>query len=196
MSAVLTPPPPAALAAPSAPPALLTAEEFFEIYAGEHCELVRGHAQEVPVPSARHGEVAVRAIRYLDRFVDDNKLGRICGNDSLVVLRRSPDTVRGPDVCYFSYTRMPPGPAPEGVCKIVPELAVEVRSPSNTWSDIFGKVGEYLKAGVLVVLVLDSETGTASTYRQSGQQVFAKTDTLTLPDVLPGFAVPVASFFE
>jgi len=190
MSALLTPP------MPGAPPALLTAEEFFEIYAGEHYELVRGHAQEVPVPSARHGGIAVRAIRYLDRFVDDNKLGRICGNDSSIVLRRSPDTVRGPDVCYFSYTRMPLGPAPEGVCNIVPELTVEVRSPSNTWSDIFGKVGEYLKAGVVVVLVLDSETGIASPYRQSGQQVFVKTDTLALPDVLPGFGVPVASFFE
>lgn len=77
-----------------------------------------------------------------------------------------------------------------------PQLCVEVRSPSNTWNEIFIKVGEYLGVGVVAVLVLDPDRLTASVYRQDGdQQIFRADDDLTLPDVLPGFSVPVRRFF-
>lgn len=77
-----------------------------------------------------------------------------------------------------------------------PELVIEVRSPSDRWSQLFTKVGEYLAAGVTAVVAIDPNTETASVYRESGQQIFTTTDELALPDVLPGFAVPVARFFE
>ncbi len=191
MNAVLTPPPLVAAA-----PALISAEEFMAEYAGRYAELVRGRIQELAMPSVRHGEVCVKAIRYLDRFVDDRKLGRICSNDSLFLIRRNPDTMRGPDVSYYSFDRMSPGPAPQGVCAIVPELTVEVRSPSNTWPEIFVKIGEYLKAGVMAVLVLDPDRHSASLYRATGQTEIAAGAMLTIPDVLPGFEVAVAKFFE
>ena len=81
--------------------------------------------------------------------------------------------------------------------KTPPELVVEVRSPSDRWGQLFGKVSEYLGAGVLVVVVIDPNTETVSVYRDNGgQQILTTADTLTIPDVLPGFAVPVARFFE
>ncbi len=102
----------------------------------------------------------------------------------------------GPDVSYYSFARMPAGPAPQGVCEIAPEFAVEVRSPSNTWAEIFVKIGEYLKVGVTAVLVLDPDRPSATVYRATGQTEFAAGDVLTLPEVLPGFEVAVAKFFE
>lgn len=51
--------------------------------------------------------------------------------------------------------------------------------------------------GVQVVVILDPPTESASVYRPGTRQdIFEKDQTLTLPDVLPGFAVPVARFFE
>jgi Uma2 family endonuclease len=78
-----------------------------------------------------------------------------------------------------------------------PDLVVEVRSPSDNWSKIFTKVGEYLGSGVRVVIVLDSATTSASVYRpEELQQIFHNGDELTVPDVLPGFAVTVRKLFE
>ena len=59
------------------------------------------------------------------------------------------------------------------------------------------KVVEYLRMGVRVVLVLDPASETASLYRPEVlQELLHKDAELTVPDVLPGFAVQVASLFE
>ena len=70
------------------------------------------------------------------------------------------DSVRGGDVVFYSYTRLPRGPIPEGYLEVVPELVFEVRSPSDRWAKITAKVGEYLDAGVLVACVLDPAKAT------------------------------------
>ena len=59
------------------------------------------------------------------------------------------------------------------------------------------KAHTYLDAGVRLVLVLDPEHDSAGIYRPDElPQRMHNGDVLTLPDVLPGFAVPVARFFE
>jgi Uma2 family endonuclease len=96
-----------------------------------------------------------------------------------------------------SYTKLPPGLSPEGVLEVAPELVIEVRSPSDLWTDALGKMLDYLQIGVPVVVILDPKTESASVFRSgTRQETFEKNQTLTLPDVLPGFEVPVARFFE
>lgn len=151
----------------------------------------RGGAQ---VPEFEHGVVCRRAARFVGDFVDANALGWVAINDTLVTVEAD-ETVRGADVLFVSYARVPPGPIPDEL-KGPPELVIEVRSPSDRWSELFTKVGEYLAAGASAVVLIDPNTETASVYRESGQQILTTADTLTLPDVLPGFAVPVARFFE
>jgi len=86
---------------------------------------------------------------------------------------------------------------PEGLLDVVPELVFEVRSPSDLWTDMIAKMLEYLSAGVSVVVILDPKTKSASVFRPSDRQDVIEADgTLTVPDVLPGFAVPVRSLFE
>jgi Uma2 family endonuclease len=85
---------------------------------------------------------------------------------------------------------------PDGVIPVTPELVVEVRSPSDLWIDIMSKALDYLRAGVAVVVILDPKSRTASVYRGSAdQEIFEADQNLVLPDVLPGFAVPVAALF-
>src|SRR5207249_9408031 len=120
----------------------------------------------------------------------------VMSNDTLV--RVTPDTARGADICYLSYARLPAGvPLPESPLEVAPELVIEVKSPSDLWTDLLTKVIEYLRAGVIAVVVLDPKTESASVIRSGErQEIFEKDQTLTLPDVLPGFEVPVARFFE
>ena len=188
----------ALLTAPTtqATPHLVTAEEFVDKYSHDYAELIDGVLKERGMPSLRHGQVCLKAGRLIGNFVEDRQLGHTMSNDSHILIRKNPDTVRGPDLSYYSFQRLPPGPAPEGLSDVVPELVVEIRSPSNTWMAIFSKVGDYLQAGVTAILVLDPDGVTASVYRGTGQVILHAGDTLTLPDVLPGFAVPVAKFFE
>ncbi len=191
MTTTTTAPPPAV---PT--PTLLTAAEFMARYEHIHAELIEGVVKEYAVPYPRHGKICLTFGAMLWQHVESQELGHVMSNDSWIQTGRNPDTVRGADVCFFSYERLPKGPVPEGLLPVSPDLVVEVRSPTDRWTDVFTKVVEYLKAGVRVVVVLDPDTGTASVYRDDApQQIFHNGDELTLPDVLPGFSVPVRRLF-
>ena len=105
--------------------------------------------------------------------------------------------LRGADVLFYSYERLPKGQAiPKMMHERAPDLVVEVKSPSDNWTELFGKVVEYLRAGVRVVLLLDPESASASVYRPDElQRILHNSDELTLPEVLPNFAVPVSRLF-
>ncbi|MFO0929149.1 MAG: Uma2 family endonuclease [Gemmataceae bacterium] len=182
--------------APRGPPVLLTAEEFAARFAHVHAELVKGVVKEYPVPMPKHGFVCFRIALLVGTHVEQNDLGRVMTNDSWIKTRSNPDTVRGADVCFFSYERLPKGEVPEGLLSVVPELVFEVRSPSDRWPEILVKVGEYLQAGVRVVVVVDPPTSSATVYRHEElHHTFHNGDPLTLPDVLPDFSVPVSRLF-
>jgi Uma2 family endonuclease len=178
--------------------ALLTAEEYLALPEnGVPNELVRGRIVPVNVPTPRHGEICVQTIYLVHRFLDDHHLGRLVSNDSGVVTQHDPDTVRGADVAFYSYNRVPPGPFPQGYLSVVPELIFEVRSSGDRWGRILAKVSEYLEAGVTVVCVLDQMTERCHVYRsEEAVQVFLPEQELTIPDVLPEFQVVVRRFFE
>ena len=177
------------------PAVRLTEEEFLARYGGTNAELVDGVIKEQPMAGLLHGYLCTLLARLIGNFVEEHDLGRVMSNDSWVRIR--PGTFRGGDVLFFSYARLPKSdPVPEGVHALAPELVVEVMSPTDRWGEAFAKVGEYLQAGVLVVAVVDPDTRTVSVYRNQGrQQILEVADTLTLPDVMPGFNLPVARLF-
>ena len=79
----------------------------------------------------------------------------------------------------------------------MPDLVFEVLSTSDRWADVLAKMTEYLNAGVTVVCIVDPKSLTVMVYRGDElPQTFDNGDILTIPDVLPGFQVPVRQFFE
>ena len=176
---------------------LMTAEEFLRLpNDGRPKELVRGRVDYMNVPTPRHGQICVKIIRLLANYADEHNLGHVVSNDSGVRTERGPDTVRGADVAFYSFSRVPPGPFPQGYLPLAPELVFEVRSPTDRWGAIWRKVGEYLEAGVAVVCVLDQMTERCHVYRNEEEvQVFLPDQELTLPDVLLEFRVIVKQFF-
>src|SRR5207249_4297108 len=89
----------------TAPTKLLTAEEFFRLPEppdGSKQELVRGEIVTMPPPGFRHGDVQLAIGSLLRQFVRANRLGRVTV-ESGVVTEDDPDTVRGPDVSFWSY---------------------------------------------------------------------------------------------
>jgi Uma2 family endonuclease len=177
---------------------LMTTEEFLRLPSdGRPKELVRGRVVYMNVPAPRHGQICSKVDRIVGNFADEHNLGHVVSNDSGVRTERGPDTVRGANVAFYSYSRVPPGPFPEGYLPVVPELIFEVRSPTDRWSTILAKVAEYLEAGVTVVCVLDQMTERCHVYRNQQEiQEFRPEVDLTIPDVLPEFRVVVRRFFE
>ena len=177
---------------------LMTAEQFGQRPdPGYPEELVRGRVVAMSVPDRRHGYVCGRADRIFGNFVDEHDLGRVMCNDSGVITERDPDTVRGADVAYYSYARLPKGTLPTGYGPEVPELVVEVRSANDRWREILEKVSEYLNAGVLVVVVLDPEPQIAHVFSADDPpRTLRAEEELILPGILDDFRVRVGRFFE
>jgi len=113
---------------------------------GERLELVRGEMVEMSRPKPRHGHICSKIDRRLGNFVEANELGWVLSNDTGVIVERDPDTVREPDLCFYSFKRMPA--LPETYSELAPELAVEVLSPDDRPSDVREKLRKYLAAGV------------------------------------------------
>jgi Uma2 family endonuclease len=175
---------------------LLTAEEYAELSFPTPTELVRGKVVEVEFSCPREGLVCGNILHLLDESVGRRDLGYVLPNMTGFITHRGPDTVRGPDVSFYSYAKMPKGELPQSYSDVPPELVFEVISPSDRWRDVLEKVVEYLDAGVLAVCVLDPERETAhvNTAEKVGE-LFAGDQELAFEDILPGFSVCVSDFF-
>ena len=177
---------------------LLTAEEFYALpnpLDGARQELVRGKVVNVAGPGVEHGEVQGQIHFLLKTFLNQNKLGRVMV-ESATVIERKPDTVRGPDVSYYSKERLPLDKRVVGYHTEVPDLCVEVVSPSNSNKQLKAKAKEYLFAGVRLVWIIDPEDRTATVIIDPLESRTLEADaTLDGGDVLPGFACKVSDLF-
>jgi Uma2 family endonuclease len=179
-------------------PALLTAEQFAaRPDPGYPEELVEGRIVAMSVPKPRHGEICGNAVFILSAHARDRDLGRVLSNDAGVITLRGPDTVRGADVAFYSFARVPKGPLPDRYLDTAPDLIFEVLSPSDRWPNVLLKVAEYLNAGTIVVIVLDDERRMAHIFRADDSPRMVPADAeISVPDVLGEFSVRVGRFFE
>jgi Uma2 family endonuclease len=177
---------------------LITAEEFGKRPdPGYPEELARGRVIATTVPDRRHGYVCLKVGRILGDFVEKHDAGRVMSNDSGIITQRNPDAVRGADVAFYSFKRLPKGALAAGYGPEVPELIVEVLSPGDRWRTIHEKITEYLNAGALLIVVLDPGPDTAHLFTaDDAPRILAADDELTLPGILDGFRVHVGQSFE
>lgn len=178
---------------------VLSYDEFVRRHGAEKgVDLVDGRLVRYPMPHGEHGYVTTNVVLIFGGFVKANGLGRGFTCDTFIRTQIDPPRCRGADFCFASYAKLPrEAEVPRAPLEFAPELVVEVRSPSDRIIDLTDKAGEYLRAGVMVVVVLDPAVGSVAVFRDAELPYrLSNGDELTLPDVLPGFAVPVRAFFE
>jgi Uma2 family endonuclease len=178
--------------------ALLTAEEFLLLPdTGRPMELVRGRIVMMNVPYYRHGKICGRIVRIVGNFVEEGDLGTVISNDAGVITERGPDSVRGADVAYYSYQRVPKDADPDGYPAVAPEIVFEVRSPSDRSKPVQEKLAEYLNAGVLVVCVVEPADQSVDVHYSDRPIVTLTIDQeLVFPEILPGFSLPLRRLFK
>ena len=121
-------------------------------------------------------------------YFDHNPIGGASGE---LDCRVADDRVRRPDLSTFlgdqwSQLNLKQSPAP-----FVPDIALEVISPSEHLIDVNRKVHEYLNAGSQEVWLLDPENLELHVRTNSDSQILRVTDTLASP-LLPDFSAGVA----
>ena len=140
--------------------------------------------------------LTVPLLAALHAFVRSRKLGRVTGPDG--VLRMEAGLFRAPDVSFVSWKRFPDrGRMPAAAFpNLIPDLAVEVLSPSNTPAEMKRKREEYLRNGVRLVWIVDPKTRTVAVYAPRRKPVvLTESDTLDGGKVLPGFTLSLAELF-
>ena len=177
-------------------PQLMTADELLHAHLpNRRAELICGALVVREPAGGRHGRVVADLARLIGTHVHDNGLGVVYGAETGFTIAREPDTVRAPDVAFVRRDRVP-DPEPVGFLTLAPDLAVEVLSPGDRPGETLAKVGDWLEAGTRLVWVLDPERRLARVYRADGtESILSVADELAGEDVLPGFAVSLASVF-
>jgi Uma2 family endonuclease len=157
-------------------------------------ELVCGIIITIPPPGGLHGAVCSRISRRLGNFVEANKLGTVTCNGTGFISARDPDTVRGPDISFWSRERLPE--VPEGYIEVPPDLAIEVVSPNDHYSRVQQKVRHHLSHGVRLVWVVDPMDRSVTVYRSLQQAIILQEkEIIAGEDELSGFSCLVADFF-
>ncbi len=177
---------------------LLTAEDLL-LLEGQRVrgELIRGMLRETMPTGVEHGQIVVNLIIRLGNFVKPRRLGRLTASDSGVLLERDPDTVREPDVAYFSAQKMPLEARITHYAQVPPDLVAEVTSPNDSRREMADRALMWLSFGVRLVWIVHPDTRTVDIHRP-GRSVtsLACGDTLDGHDVLPGFTCEVRDVFD
>jgi len=184
--------------ATQSPAELVTADELLELSSrGFRGELIRGVLCEAMPPGLEHGEIATAFGAELRGFAKPRRLGRVAVGDPGIKIERDPDTVRAPDVAFFSARRLPLDQRNPGYAEVIPELVVEVKSPRDSREQLNDKAEMWLRHGVsLVWLVYPDEQAVEAHHTEQGVIRYQEADKLDGMDVLPGFRCAVSQLFE
>lgn len=174
---------------------LLTAEEFdnFPFEEDKRYELDEGELIEMTRPAYNHNRVLMKLLYALESYFRQNPIGETLLSENLYAL--SPSTRRSPDAAVILGNRHHELQGAK-VIAIIPEIAAEVLSPSETPRMIHRKLKQYFEAGVKEVWMIDPESREVEIWTgpQLPEQELAADASITSP-LLPGFSLPLSELF-
>ena len=173
----------------------MTVEQFAALPEdGQMHELVEGELLAMPPPQFLHSRIVSIIFRSLSVFLARNPVADVYAEAGFQLFE-SPPTVRQPDIGIVGEARL--GSAPlHGYYPGAPDAVFEVVSPSDRAGDLDLKVRQYLDAGSKAVVVVYPQTRTVWVHRpQDSPKLLGSGRNLEVPEVLPGWSLPVADIF-
>ena len=176
---------------------LMTAEELFRLpYDGMRHELVQGGLLTMAPPGGEHAEIGSIIDGSLGVHVRRHRLGRVFLEVGFL-LATDPDTVRAPDVSFVSREQPETATRICGFIPGAPDLAVEVISPNDLYTEVAEKVAEYLEHGTFMVLVVNPRWPNVAVHRPDQPvRILTIDDVIDGEDIVPGWSLPVRELFE
>jgi Uma2 family endonuclease len=159
-------------------------------------EWVNGRALQKVSPKRRHSLAQTQFAVALNAWARSGALGMV-GTEWRFQVQPPGEERRPlvPDVAFLSYRRVPYEEQQlTEVPRVAPDVVVEVRSPSDLAADVNEKVRVYLKAGALVVFLVDPKKRIVTVCEPAGRRVLHEHDQLT-HEALPGFELAIHELF-
>jgi Uma2 family endonuclease len=179
-------------------PQVMTAEELLTLPDdGFRYELVQGELRRMSPAGHRHGRLALNITTPLDQHVRANTLGAVYAAETGFQLTVDPDTVRAADVAFVRQERVEAVGDTDGYWPGAPDLAVEVVSPNDLYTEIEEKVIDWLDAGTQMVVIINPRKRFVTVYRsRTNITLLTENDTLDGADVVPGWHIAVHDVFK
>ena len=179
-------------------PRPITAEELLKLHSkGVRGELIRGVLCETPLSGLEHAEIVANLSGILGIFNRQARIGRLMAGGPGIWIERSPDTVRAPDIAFYSAERLASDVSIPGYAEIVPDLAIEVVSPNDTVTEVNDKARMWVASGVKLLWVVWPRWRTVEIFRPGENVVELSGDAiLEGQDILPGFSTPITEIFD
>lgn len=177
---------------------IYTADEFMEVAASDKLlELIEGKLTTVCAAAWGSSELASRISAYLQFYTGTRGLGRVFVTDASFRIKQRPDTVVQPDVAFVRADRYEDQDR-NTYYQGSPDLAVEIRSPTDNLAELRRKMDRYLLAGTNLTWLIDPLKGQihVRTRDAAVARVLVPGDHLTGAPVLPGFSLPVDHIFD
>jgi Uma2 family endonuclease len=161
-------------------------EHIFEYIDGEIVE---------KMPSFAPSQLAQEISYHIKKFLKENPIGRLSGEAGGYMMTDDDNPpIFIPDLGYISKARMPDAPTREA--PLPPDLAVEIKSPTDRIRALRRKAERYLDYGTQLVWLVFPETQTIEVYAPNQDvQTLSIDDTLDGGLVLPGFQLPLREIF-
>ena len=148
----------------------------------KHYELIEGEIIEMSPPGGEHGTIAGEIYHYFRLFDPQRKLG-IPTVDAGYHPPAKRNILLSPDAAFTRIERAP-NPFPKTWVPLMPDIAVEVQSPSNTFQQLRRKTATYLQNGTQLVWI-DIE-----------REFIGQDGALSGESILPGFSLELSLLFS
>ena len=161
-------------------------------------ELIDGELIEISPTNYPHARLAGRLFRYFEDYAESRNLGE-ASVEAGFHPANDRSTLLAPDVAFIVRARRP-DPASFTLVGFMPDLAVEIKSPSNTMAELRRKAAIYLENGTQLVWLIDPMKRRAEICRlgRDGRfqtQTVESGGKLDGEDVLPGFKLALRQLF-
>jgi len=155
-------------------------------------ELENGIISIVGLSDIVSSEIGILFSGVLANWVYPRRLGRVFDSAGGFIL---PDSnLTAPDVSFVRATRLRQSPRYFG--ELVPDLVVEIKSQSDRIKTSKKKMLNFINLGAVVGILIDPDEETVTVYRTLGEPiVFRSNDILTLPELLPGWELPISELW-
>ena len=163
-----------------------------------YLELIDGELFTMAPPGRRHGLLATEIAGHLWQYSKLHPLGEVT-TESGYYSEHDRHTLLGPDVAFLRYDRLPQPPTDKYV-SVMPDLAVEIRSPFDTLAKVRRKAEVYLRRGTTLVWIVLPESEGVEVWRmddssQLRSEFFGIDDKLSGEEILPGFQLEISLLF-
>lgn len=171
----------------------LTIDDFERLPAevAEGHELVDGKLIDVSGNNLQHNSIKMQLSALLYQSVLSRRLGQVLTEQEYDF----DGNAHGPDISFFGPNKQSLADPGKRVQRFVPDLAIEIVSPNDTFTSLLRKKERYRGCGTAEVWIIAPETREVMVYSAGGDRILRQDAELST-ELMPGFRLPVKNLFE